>query len=447
MTATRHMSFSTLLSLLCTTAMLSACSESTLNPFGNPNKKNIEGERITIISAQPSLEVNSTLEHATVALPEAQKVATWEQEGGNSAHNLSNIALPIDALTSKSSDAGAGHAWLGTLIAAPVTNATHIFSMDGKATVTAAPLENVSGVQWKKMVGKEPEAPLNGGGLALDDTMLFATTADGTVSALKTSDGEALWTTKLDMPIRSAPLVTPTALIVMTTGSKIYALDKATGQTIWDHRGIQETASLMGTVTPAYANGVLVAVYPSGEVYGLQAETGKPLWSDALLLPERTSALGTFSGVGGMPVIVDDVAYSVSSNGLMIASQLSNGLRMWELPLSSSNTPWVAGDYIYTLSTEGKLLAIYRFDGRIKWMVDVPNYQHDKGHPMHIKGPFMVNGKLLLIREDGLWQQFSPETGTLSSEQDITSGATSNPAFSSAGIFVANHNANLYSIK
>jgi len=80
-------------------------------------------------------------------------------------------------------------------------------------------------------------------------------------------------------------------------------------------------------------------------------------------------------------------------------------------------------------------------------MVDVPNYQHDKGHPMHIKGPFMVNGKLLLIREDGLWQQFSPETGTLSSEQDITSGATSNPAFSSAGIFVANHNANLYSIK
>lgn len=446
MHAERTLSLSAFITIACAATLLSACSDSSINPFGADDKKAVEGNRVTIISMQNALEANESMANVDVEAPEASTIDVWPQEGGSPAHFIGNIALSLNLTSNNSTDAGNGNAWQGSLIAAPVATSTHVFSMDGHGIVSASPLDALSSTIWSKQVGKEPNLALNGGGLATEDETVFAALANGNVTALATKNGAARWSITLDMPIRSAPLITPESLIVITTGSQLYALDKHTGQTLWRHRGIQETASLLGTVTPAYANNTVVAVYPSGEVYALNASDGKPLWSDSLLLPERTSALGTFSGVGGMPVIVDDVAYSVSSNGLLIANHLKTGMRLWDISLASTNTPWIAGDFLYALSTQGKLIAANRLDGRIKWIIDLPDYDASDDDAPALKGPFMVGGSLLVMRGDGEWQLFDPKTGALTKENDITSGSLSAPAFTKTSVLVANHNATLYSI-
>jgi outer membrane protein assembly factor BamB len=446
MTAPRTLSFSTFLSFMCATAILTGCSESSLNPFGKPNQKAVEGDRVTIINIQNDLEISDSMAEVTIDVPAASKPSSWLQEGGNPSHHTDNIDLSVTLSSQDSSKSGDGNAWQGSLIAAPVVSATHIFTMDGEGVIRASTIEDISHTLWNTPISKKLNSALNGGGLAVESNTVFATSANGQVAALSATDGTPIWRISLDMPIRSAPLITPDSLIVITTGSQLFALDKQTGQIMWRHRGIQETASLLGTVTPAYADGIVVAVYPSGEVYALSSSDGKPLWSDSMLLPERTSALGTFSGVGGMPVIAGDAVYSVSSNGLLIANQLKTGLRMWEQPLSSTNTPWIAGDYLYALSTAGNLIAADRMDGRIKWVSMLPDYQADDEHAPTLKGPYMVGGSLLIMRSDGIWQQFDPNTGTLTKDNDLSSGALSAPAFTTSSVLVANQQATLYSI-
>lgn len=425
---------------------LANCSDSNTDFFKTDKPQSVTGERVTIINAQPTIEVSDSMTEIAVSIPNADKISNWSQNMGNNAHQIDNIALSSTLAVAKSMDAGDGNAWQGNIIAAPIIQNNILYSLDGEGITSARSLADTSNILWKQQIGTTPDSALNGGGLASDEHQIYATTAQGYVTALQAEDGKVIWNKILDLPIRSAPLVTENNIIVMTAGSQLYALDKQTGDIIWQHRGIQETASLLGTVTPAYSNGLIVAAYPSGEVYALQANDGKVAWSDSLLLPERTSALGTFSGVSGMPVIKDDAVFTVSSNGLLIANQLSTGMRIWELPVSSANTPWIAGEFMYIITTNGQLASIYLQDGRIKWLADIPDFNATKEDQHALIGPLMVDGKLIIMRSNGQWQQFNPMDGSLSLERDVTSGYLSLPAFSDAAMFIINQNATLYMV-
>ena len=89
------------------------------------------------------------------------------------------------------------------------------------------------------------------------------------------------------------------------------------------------------------------------------------VWADSLLLPQRTRATGTFSGVDANPVVIGNAVFGVSSNGLLAANALNKGVRIWELPVSSMHTPWVSGAFLFLLSTDDQLLCISARDGRI----------------------------------------------------------------------------------
>ncbi len=428
---------------------LTACSENaSLNPFTHKDEKStVEGERVAVLSGTDTLEVSENMKNISIDIPSGSSLSAWPQEGGSTEHNGGNIALKLTYNTQNRVSSGNGNAWDANLVAAPVASATHIFTMDGNGVVSAHSLDAINTSIWKQTAAKQQDTAFNGGGLALDDSTVYATTADGTITAMSTTDGKILWQQHMDMPIRSAPTLTSKALLVMTASSQLYAIDTKHGKILWRHSGIQESASLLGTVPPAEKDGKVIAVYPSGEVYGLNLDDGKVIWSDSLLLPLRTSALGTFSGVGGMPVIMDNTVFSASSNGLLIANQLNTGLRIWEQPISSSNTPWIAGDFLYVLTTDGKLVCLTAGDGRIVWISPIENYETAAKDGVTFKGPYMIDSALLLISSDGTWQHFNPQNGTRTKTSSMSSVFYSNPAFAGTHFFINGSNASLYSVQ
>jgi outer membrane protein assembly factor BamB len=61
----------------------------------------------------------------------------------------------------------------------------------------------------------------------------------------------------------------------------------------------------------------------------------------------------------------------------MAAYELVTGQRVWELNLAGISTPAVAGEWIFTLTDEAKLLCIAKTTGKVRWKV--PDFRDFEG--------------------------------------------------------------------
>jgi outer membrane protein assembly factor BamB len=94
----------------------------------------------------------------------------------------------------------------------------------------------------------------------------------------------------------------------------------------------------------------VVAAYSSGEVFGLELESGRPLWSDTVLRPRRTVAMNAITDIIGDPVIDRDRVLVAGVSGEMAALDVARGQRLWTADVTSTQMPWVAGDFVYVLT-------------------------------------------------------------------------------------------------
>ncbi len=70
-------------------------------------------------------------------------------------------------------------------------------------------------------------------------------------------------------------------LFAVTIDNQTYALNAASGEVLWSHRGINETAGLMSSASPAVTGDTVIVPYSSGEIYALSVTDGKEIWSDS----------------------------------------------------------------------------------------------------------------------------------------------------------------------
>ncbi len=419
-------------------AAITACSACSM--LDEEKKEKLSGERISILSDMGKLSPNDSLDDTPVVLPEAVAPQHWPQAGGNIRHYTGHVKLVKNFARESTTEAGDGADWPSSLVAGPVTSDDAVFSMDAAGTVSARALKGLSPTLWSTDIGADDESGAIGGGLAYESGRLFVTHATGAVVCLDAKNGKTLWTRALKTPLRSAPATVPGKVLVITVDSQLFALDAATGDILWQHRGIQETASLLGTVIPAADSGRVVVAYPSGEIYALSLRDGDVLWTDVLILPRRTSALGSFTGVGGNPVIAGGIVYTVSLNGILAANDLTSGLRIWEQPIASHSMPWVSGDFLFIVTTSRQLVCIYRRDGRIKWVSDLPA----SDDPETLSGPYLINNLAVVLGSSGVYYAFDPLSGAVQGTRDFISGSISAPAFADGMMLIIDQSATLH---
>ena len=86
------------------------------------------------------------------------------------------------------------------------------------------------------------------------------------------------------------------------------------------------------------------------------------------------------------------------------------GNRMWSRDIGSIQTPWVAGDFIYVLDNDERLICLSRKEGKVKWVHQLPEFGNpDKQrYPILWAGPVLVSNKLILVSSDGYAEALSP---------------------------------------
>lgn len=439
------MQLRTVCALLSAIFLLSSC-DSISDLFASKDKPAFPGKRINVLDEYQAIKPDDSLNDTAITVPDVKANENWRQAGGSPQGITGNLQLSgfkeHDKIT-----IGKGYEWDQPLYSSPIVADGTVYAMDAMGYITAHDASNIDKIKWrsKSLVDKNRPDVL-GGGLAYDNGRLFATSGRGSLYAIDTTNGKELWRQFVGIPLRAAPKASNGKVYVVSVDNQMFAFDAERGTQLWSHRGINENAGFLAEVSPAVNDALVIAPYSSGEIHALDSISGQDLWNNSLLKPDRTSATADFSGIAGTPIIKDDTVYAAGSNGYIGAFSLLNGRPLWQQDISSLNAPWIAGDFIYMLSTDNQLVCIYKPDGRIKWVRQMPSYRNAKKHkdPYTWMGPIMASGQLLLAEPGGSMLVLSAKDGSTITTVDIPENITVPPVIADGRMYVVTKNAKLH---
>jgi outer membrane protein assembly factor BamB len=336
--------------------------------------------------------------------------AAWPQPGGAPGHAIGHLALPDTIAQAWSAGIGEGGGYRRKITSQPVIADGRVLTMDSDGYVSA--YDTSTGArQWRLDTQADGDRSSNvGGGVSISGARAYAATGRGEVIAIEAATGTIVWRTPIPTAARAAPTIAEGRLFVPTLDDQMIALAMENA-----------TTSLLGLPSPAYSDGLLVGGFGSGDLVAFRANTGTVAWSDSLASTRgRTSAVD-FSAVRGMPVIVGNTVYAISLGGLMLALDLRSGRRLWERDIASADTPCVAGDWIFILSTDQQVAALNRTDGRVAWVTQIPQWENQAKlrDPIVWNGPTLAGDRLLLAGSSKAAISVSPYTGKILGTQTL----------------------------
>jgi len=403
-----------LFSVLFVAVLLTGCSTAK-KIFGEVEQEPLEGERISVLQYQKEIEPTPTGLAAQVQLPEAWDNKYWPQAGGYPNHAMGHVQLPSELKKSWSVSVGKGEGRGGRriLITTPVIADGLVFTLDAYSNLSAYDVDNGSR-QWRVSLVPENEEKGGavGGGIAYAHGRLFVTTGFNNLVSLDPKTGKKVWEKILSAPVRAAPSVAGEQVFVATLNNKLLAYHTGTGEMLWDYTGYEEITNLLGAPSPAVDRNIVVATFSSGEIFAFRTENGKMIWGDNLSNLSQTGALTKISDIRGLPVIDKGIVYAVSYGGRMVAIDERTGARIWQREIGGSETPWAAGNAVYILTSDQKLVALSRHSGDVQWITKLRG--SEKGNEENLEiwtGPILAGGRLLLASNEKRVIEVDPVNG------------------------------------
>lgn len=367
------------------------------------------GNRTPILSRiESGAEVDPALAAISVVLPPQRANPEWAQAGGAASKSYGHLALAENP-TKVWSTQIAGSTNRRRLAAAPVIGGDKLFVIDTDGVLYA--YDRKTGARAWSVVAEDMTKDMRpsafGGGVSYEAGKLYATNGVGEVKALNAETGELIWKVKPAGPLRGSPTIAFGQIFVMTQDNQLIALNAADGKLVWDESGSNTQSGVFGVAAPAAGQGTIVAGYSSGELTAYRYENGRSLWSDALARTNISTTVGTITDIDADPIIDSGRVYALGQGGRMAAYELVTGQRIWELNLAGISTPAIAGEWIFTLTDDARLLAIARSSGRVRWITQLQRYkdEEDKKGPVFWTGPVLAGGHLWVASSRGeLWK-------------------------------------------
>ena len=367
------------------------------------------GDRMPILSViERGTAVDPALAGVTVVLPPPVANAEWSQVGGAASKSYGHLAL-AESPTKVWQAKIAGSSNRERLAASPVIGSNQLYVEDTEGVIYAFN-KKTGAVVWTKSeddMDDDMRPSAFGGGVSYDNGVIYATNGAGEVKAKNALTGERLWKVKPAGPLRGSPTIAFGQVYVMTQDNQIISLDAATGEILWNKGGASAQSGVFGVAAPAAGQGTIVAGYSSGELTAYRYENGRELWADALARTNISTQVSSLTDIDADPIIDSGRVYALGQGGRMAAYELVTGQRIWELNLAGISTPSIAGEWIFTLTDDARLLAIARTNGRVRWITQLPQFRNEKKKkdPIFWTGPVLAGGQLWVASSRGeVWR-------------------------------------------
>jgi len=397
--------------LLGSAGLLAGCD--TVSDWFTPSRTPIPGEREAALRASPGLAADEGAASQPLTLPAPYVNRAWPQPGGDAAHAPQHLELGSGLQLAWSTGIGSSDTARRRAVAEPVVAEGRVHAIDAEGRLSALDLASGTVLWARELRPDEQGDTATAGGMSLAGNRLIVTTAFAEVIAFEAADGSELWRQKLPAPCHGSPLVAGERAVAVTLENDVIALSVETGERQWARRASPPTGPvLLGTPTPAFADGIVVAALSTGELVALAVDTGRQLWIETLALGGQGRALSDLADVAARPAIDRGRVLAVGAAGVTVSLELRGGRRIWERAVGGRESPWLAGDAIFLMTDMADLIGMSR-DGRIRWATALPRFEDPERQrdPIVWTGPVLAGDRLVLGGSNREALSVSPFTG------------------------------------
>ncbi|MDB5707783.1 MAG: pyrrolo-quinoline quinone [Sphingomonas bacterium] len=406
---------------------------------GGKKKTPTLGDRVPILVAETEATADKTLADVQVLLPPPEANDAWAQPGGNAAKSMGQLALggSLSRAWTASIDGGSNRQ---RLAAAPVVAGGKLYAMDVDANVHAFSADTGAQV-WATNIAKgdkKTQSARFGGGVSFDDGKVYATDGLGDVAALDATTGAIVWQVKPGGPLRGAPTISNGNLYILSQDNQLFALSQASGATVWTGSGSLETQGVFGVAAPAASQGTVVAGFSSGELNAYRYENGRSLWQDALSRSSISTSVSSLADIDADPVIDRGLVFAVGQGGRTVALEIVSGQRIWEQNFAGISTPWVAGEWLFLVTDDARVVCLARATGKVRWIRQLTHYRNEKArkNPITWYGPVLAGNRLLLTNSQGEITAVAADTGEVGTVIDSGDSFSLPPIVANSTLYV-----------
>ena len=387
--------------------LLSSCTED----------KGLKGERIPIFDNLSEENVNSPGKKIEVTSAKLLKV--WPQLLSGPARVVTNVKLNnnleefdsyriIDEVSRNN-------------VFSPIIVSDIIYYLDSRGTVHA---QRTDGMHlWSTNNNGSSERPSQTfpGGLAYSEGHIYITSSTGKLSALDARDGEILWEYSFDQPFRSFPLVYRKNVYAVT-GDDLGVAFSREGKLIWSFPGDTQANSISYSASPSAYKGRVFFPFSSGSLYAVDSINGSIFWKktfNSVSIGEGSSLITDF---GGSPVLLKTGVLVSSFAGQTNLINFDGNI-VWSSFAGTSVTPLIVGSDAFFIDKQGFLIRLSLSTGKIIWARKLMK----KSKGTRFFDPILINGNILLTKNDRIVSIYSPFDGALVNSKKLKGEVSASP--------------------
>jgi len=409
----------------------------------------LPGERISILTVDRGVRPDPELADVEVKLPRPYRNTDWSQPGGTATHAMYHLELRDTPSLAWTADVGDGSDDDARILTQPVVVDGVVYTMDAFGLVSAFDAASGRLIWSVDLAADEEDEGFFGGGVSYEAGRLFVSTGFAKIFGLDAGSGEVLWERRVPGPMRNGPTVYDGRVYALSVDNQVQALGAEDGRLLWNNVGVEEVANVLGAASPAANDAVALIPYSTGELLAIDVQSGRVIWSESLAALTRLDPLADIPQIRGLPVIDRDAAFAVSHSGRMMAVELRRGVRLWEVDIGGIETPWVAGEFIFVLTSDSQLVAVRRQDGRIKWVTLLPRFEDEEDEEGFIQwmGPVLAGDRLIVAGTNGEALSISPYDGELLGFIDLPGPIAVPPVVADGTLYLVTADAELLALR
>lgn len=266
--------------------------------------------------------------------------------------------VEIDKIWSRSIGSGLGEYYHQYLMAVD-RDYLYAAAEDGKVYQ----LDKLTGdKRWKVSLDTELTS-----GVAIDNQHVYVAALDGNIIALSKETGEQVWTQQLRSELVTPPTVQSNHLIAQLSNGEIYNLNAQNGEIRWRYDSSVPALTLRGNSRAAFFSDIALTGLANGKLVLLDVNTGQLRGDPRVAIAQGDSEIERIVDVDSTPVFLDGKIYTVSYQGRIIALDVQTGRMAWVHEESSYRDIAIGFSNVYVSSADGAVIAYDKKQGDIKW--------------------------------------------------------------------------------
>ena len=404
-------------------------------------------ESFPVLSYDAEIFETLSLDKSEITITDTKEVLYWSKNFQNVRNNLGNIKTSSSLKNKKKIFSGSGKLNNTT---SPIYFDEKLCSVDSNSSLYC--IDTISNkLNFKIEIDQSnlKEIEIIRGGIAYFDERILYADAYGQIKLFNSLSGETIWSTQIDFPILSSPLIYRGYIYLISSDNRIFAMNIDDGSNAWSFQTTAENKKNLKTSSPAAYENFIIVPFSNGELIAFKYDDGRPIWSENV---SKVSLVSNFDikDISANPVINGSNVYTISTNGKLISTNIVNGQRNWSIDISGSRTPIISGNVIYVIDEDSRLVCINISTGEIYWIRELEKYRKgNKVKDLNLwLSPYLINNLIYNISYFGEIKIVSPKTGEILATENLgIKGIVSQPIVLQDRVYVVDERSNVFRIE